>query len=505
MQRGKQQKNLFDQPPEWVSEAIVYEVFPDRFRRSGLVKAQHKMNLRPWSSKPVQHGFHGGDLYGLIDGLDYLEELGVNCIYLTPVFSSAANHRYHTYDYFQVDPLLGGNSALEALIEALHRREMRILLDGVFNHCGRGFWAFNHLIENGKDSPYRDWFHIHKWPLNPYPKPGEDCGYSCWWNAPALPKFNHDYGPVRDYLLNVASYWIKRGIDGWRLDVPDEVPFDFWVEFRQKVKSLNSQAWIVGEIWGDARPWLREKLFDGVMNYRIGWSSLCWSAGKRFRSNYRNPDYPIASLDSLDLIRIWETTFGWYSPEVNRSQLNLLDSHDVPRALNTLKGDVAALKLSLTLIFFQPGAPCIYYGTELGLDGGEEPSCREAMPWERRNHSLDLRGFIKELTLLRRSLLVFCKQGLKWNSIEDDGLYGCAGDRSLSNDQDQKCLLIWCNRSRKSWLKVPESLSCPFWTLGQIDQEGGRLGPQSVVVLKWGSSSSLFGFFEFKSNALAGT
>ena len=173
MQRVMHQKNGLSSFPDWVSHSFVYQIFPDRFCCSGRVQLQQQMVLDQWGSYPTANGFQGGDLFGVIEKLDYLQSLGITCIYLTPVFSSAANHRYHAFDYLQVDPLLGGNEALEKLIDALHRRNMRIILDGVFNHCGRGFWAFHHLLENGKCSPYRDWFHVHRWPLNPYPAKGQ--------------------------------------------------------------------------------------------------------------------------------------------------------------------------------------------------------------------------------------------------------------------------------------------------------------------------------------------
>ena len=172
--------------PSWVAEAVVYQIFPDRFRCSGRVEAQQGLALQPWGTDPAEQGFQGGDLYGVIDALDHLQGLGVTCLYLTPVFRSAANHRYHAYDYFEVDPLLGGNAALDALIASVHQRGMRLILDGVFNHCGRGFWAFHHLLENGDRSPYREWFHVHQWPLRPYPRKGQDCGYGCWWSLFAV-------------------------------------------------------------------------------------------------------------------------------------------------------------------------------------------------------------------------------------------------------------------------------------------------------------------------------
>ena len=461
----------FRAPPAWVAEAVIYQIVPDRFRRSGLVKAQDQLELRTWGADPAVQGFHGGDLHGVIESLAQLQDMGITCLYLTPIFSSAANHRYHAFDYLQVDPLLGGNAALDALISAVHQRGMRLVLDGVFNHCGRGFWAFHHLVENGESSPYRDWFHVHRWPLRPYPAPGEDCGYACWWSVPDLPKFNHGNPAVRDYLLQVGRYWLERGIDGWRLDVPAEVPADFWAEFRRMVRSVNPEAWIVGEIWGDARPWLGGDHFDGVMNYRLGWSSLCWAAAGEIEAGYSNPDYPLQPLAGEDLIAIWETTSGWYRPEVNLAQMNLLDSHDVPRALHSLKGDVDALKLALLLLFLQPGAPCIYYGTEAGLSGGPEPACREAFPWD-TPWSVDLRRFIEELARLRKRHPLLRQSGLRWFSEGADGLRGEGSN-----------LMVLVNRSRSEWLKFPARISGSLeWQSGSISTEG-FVGPQSAAFL----------------------
>jgi neopullulanase len=185
---------------------VVCQIFPDRFRRSGRAVQQQGLALEPWGSPPDPVGFQGGDLYGVIDGLDHLQALGITCLYLNPIFSSAANHRYHAYDYLQVDPLLGGDAAFDALVAELKRRGMRLLLDGVFNHCGRGFWAFHHLLENGSASPYADWFIAEQWPLKAYPAAGEACGYHSWWSDPALPKFNHANPQVREHLLAVGDH-----------------------------------------------------------------------------------------------------------------------------------------------------------------------------------------------------------------------------------------------------------------------------------------------------------
>tara|TARA_B100002051_G_scaffold235795_1_gene236466 strand:+ start:263 stop:1744 length:1482 start_codon:yes stop_codon:yes gene_type:complete len=445
-------QTAYNDPPAWVAEAVIYQIFPDRFRRSRRVHDQRLLALKPWGSDPTEQGFQGGDLYGVIDSLDHLQAMGVTCLYLTPIFSSAANHRYHAYDYLEVDPLLGGDAALDALISAVHHRGMRIVLDGVFNHCGRGFWAFHHVVENGAASPYRDWFHIQQWPLKPYPSDGESCGYDCWWAIPDLPKFNHANPAVANYLLTVARHWLERGIDGWRLDVPDEVPQEFWLAFRRVVREVNADAWIVGEIWGDARFWLQGDQFDGVMNYRLGWSTLGWAGGDGLRQGYQNPDYPLQPRSTEELLSIWSATSNWYRPEVNRAQLNLLDSHDVPRALHSLNGDLKALKLALLLLFLQPGAPCIYYGTEAGLAGGPdserssgpEPACREAFPWD-QPWSADLGTYIHQLAELRRQHAVIQQGELSWRSVGSDGLVAQA-----------KGLEIWINRSRHESLALPD-------------------------------------------------
>lgn len=470
----------YSDPPTWVRDAVIYQIFPDRFRRSGRVQEQRFLALQPWGSDPTQQGFQGGDLYGVIDAIDQLQAMGVTCLYLTPIFSSAANHRYHTYDYLRVDPLLGGNAALDALIAALHERDMRLVLDGVFNHCGRGFWAFHHVAENGQASPYWDWFHIKQWPINPYPEVGESCGYDCWWSIADLPKFNHANPAVQEHLLSVARHWLERGIDGWRLDVPEEVPKNFWAEFRRVVRDVNSDAWIVGEIWGDARPWLQGEHFDGVMNYRMGWSTLGWVGGDALRQGYRNPDYPLHPLNTEELIHIWNTTTSWYRPQVNQAQMNLLDSHDVPRAMHSLNGDIKAMRLALLLLFLQPGAPCIFYGTETGLSGGPnaerasgpEPACREAFPWDQR-WSADLRPYLWQLAQLRRRYPVLHQAALLWKGTGSDGLVGQA-----------EGLEIWINRSRIQPLCLPEPQATAkiLWS-SEENLAAGCIPTQSAVLL----------------------
>ncbi|MEM7737825.1 MAG: alpha-amylase family glycosyl hydrolase, partial [Deinococcota bacterium] len=205
--------------PDWVRDAVFYQIFPDRFAKSERVPKIGR--LEAWGSPPTVHGYKGGDLLGVVDNLDYLQDLGVTALYFNPIFRSASNHRYHTHDYYQVDPMLGGNKALDQLLDACYKRDMKVVLDGVFNHASRGFFQFSDILENGNASPYRDWFHIRRFPLNPYG--GGEIGYDAWWGLAALPKLNTANPEVREFLFEVAEYWLEVGIDGWRLDVPNEI------------------------------------------------------------------------------------------------------------------------------------------------------------------------------------------------------------------------------------------------------------------------------------------
>ncbi|MCJ7694534.1 MAG: glycoside hydrolase family 13 protein, partial [Anaerolineaceae bacterium] len=266
---------LINSTPDWVKNAIFYQIFPDRFASSeSVIKPD---NLEPWDSAPTIYGFKGGDLLGVAEKLDYLQDLGINAIYFNPIFQSASNHRYHTHDYYLIDPLLGGRQAFDILLKEAHKRNIRIVLDGVFNHASRGFFQFNHILECGKSSPYLHWFDVKGYPLNAYE--GQP-NYRCWWNAPALPEFNTDNPQVREYLFDIARYWIDQGVDGWRLDVPFDIDDDdFWRKFREVVKSSNPEAYIVGEIPSEAQRWMQGDMFDAVMNYQFTLACISFFGG----------------------------------------------------------------------------------------------------------------------------------------------------------------------------------------------------------------------------------
>jgi cyclomaltodextrinase len=392
------------QTPDWVKNAVFYQIFPDRFARSPRIKHPRGIRFKPWGSPPQEQGYQGGDLLGVVDKLDYLQELGITALYLNPIFSSASNHGYHTYDYCQVDPLLGGNDALRELLDEAHARDMRVVLDGVFNHASRGFWPFHHVLENGGNSPYIDWFIIHDWPLRPYIHDAKNPhNYASWWGLPALPKLNTDNPGVRDYLLGVARHWIKFGIDGWRLDVPAEIDDDkFWQEFRRVVKGANPQAYIVGEIWSEARRWLQGDQFDAVMNYLFTVPAINFFAAETVRLDYEKENYDLQPFTALDFAQAIDEMFALYDWQINFAQLNLLDSHDTGRALWVMGEDKSALRLALLCMMTMPGAPCIYYGDEIGLSAGDDPLCREAFPWDKQTTwDRDLLAYFRQAIALR--------------------------------------------------------------------------------------------------------
>jgi cyclomaltodextrinase / maltogenic alpha-amylase / neopullulanase len=394
------------QTPDWVKHAVFYQIFPDRFAKSDWVKKPN--NLEPWDAEPTVYGMKGGDLLGVAEHFDYLQDLGINAIYFNPIFQSASNHRYHTHDYYQVDPILGGNRAFRIMLDEAHERGIKVVLDGVFNHASRGFFQFNSILELGESSPYLDWFTVTGYPLNAYDGAPN---YRAWVGLPALPAFNTDNPQVREYIFDIARYWLEQGIDGWRLDVPFEIKDDaFWQAFQEVVKTTNPEAYIVGEIPWEAQKWLQGDQFDAVMNYQFTQACLGFFGGSRIdREVERNMmGLPAVSvLDAPAFARRAHELLHLYPRQIALAQLNLLSSHDMPRFITLVGGDTAALKLAALFQMTYPGAPCIYYGDEIGMQGGmsgpPEPA-RRAFPWEKpETWDTDLLEYMKGLIALRKA------------------------------------------------------------------------------------------------------
>ncbi len=448
MTPGDTQRDVrIEERPAWAQDAVFYQVFPDRFARSERVAKP--TNLLPWDAPPSEQGYHGGDLWGVVERLDYLAELGINAIYLNPIFQSACNHRYHTHDYYTVDPLLGGNEALRALVGEAHARGIRIMLDGVFNHASRGFFQFHDILENGPHSPWLDWFQIQGWPLSPYDG-RKTANYTSWVGNRALPKFNTDNPQVREFLMQVGEYWIREyDIDGWRLDVPAEIKTEgFWEEFRRRVRAVKPDAYLVGEIWQAAPRWVRGDRFDATMNYVFAAAAIAFAAGQRVsRPLVEGRAYePYPGIDAPTLGHRLDQLLNQYSWDTTLVQFNLLGSHDAPRVISIARGDKATLRLATLLQMTFPGTPCVYYGDEIGLPGTRryqrphrDRDARRAFPWhDEASWDRELLRFFREVIHLRRA-----EPALRHGSFET--LYARDHQFAFLRQAGDRCLLVALN------------------------------------------------------------
>ncbi|MBT2757986.1 alpha-glycosidase [Mesobacillus foraminis] len=425
--------------PEWVKNTIWYQIFPERFENGD--SQLNPLGTLPWGGKPSPRNYFGGDIQGIINRLDYLEELGINGIYLTPIFKAETNHKYDTTDYMELDPQFGDKKTFAELVEQCHKRGIRVMLDAVFNHSGTSFAPFKDVIENGERSAYKDWFHIRKFPLI---EEGQ-LNYDTFAFAEVMPKLNTENPEVKDYLLKVAKYWVKEfGIDGWRLDVANEVDHQFWREFRQAVHSIKQDVYILGEIWHDAMPWLQGDQFDAVMNYRFTNAVLDFFA----------KETTTKSEFQQEIIHVLQS----YPESVNEVAFNLLGSHDTERILTIAEDNKDNL---LHMFLFQlsfPGSPCIYYGDEIGMTGGNDPGCRKCMIWEEGKQDRDLLKNVQELITLRKQVPLFGNGGaFQWTNVHPDII---SYTKTSSEDQ----LLIMINRGTE-----PLKVTVPNDFYGQRD------------------------------------
>jgi glycosidase len=386
----------------WLKDAVFYQIFPDRFARS--TRVAKLAGLEAWDAPPSAGGYKGGDLLGVLDRLDYLAQLGVNALYLNPIFAATANHRYHTADYFNVDPMLGGNAAFERLLGECHDRGMRVVIDGVFNHSGRGFAPFADVAENGKASPYRDWFFVQRHPINPYAARAPR--YAAWMGIPALPKLNTENPEVREFLYSVAEHWVRFGIDGWRLDTPEQIETPgFWQGLADRVRQVNADAVLIGEVWTQPDEWLAPNgPFDSVLNYWVAARVLPFVGQEELdRSATRPMPYPWgSSVDGVELAAFLETLYERIDQDVQQAWLNLDASHDTPRRMTMLSGNAARSRLAEVLRFTLPGAPCIYYGEELELLGTKDPGCRAGFPESSVDQDAESLVLVRRLASLRQ-------------------------------------------------------------------------------------------------------
>ena len=392
------EEEIFD-TPNWANGAIVYQIFPERFARKNL-NTDGNWYLTPMNRTEML----GGNLRGIIDALDYLEKLGIEVIYLTPIFKSSSNHKYNTDDYMEIDPTFGTEDDLKELVEKAHNKNIKIILDGVFNHSGYEFAPFKDLMENQENSKYKDWYYPFSFPLKW--KWGEKPNYWTFGYAGPMPKLNTSNPEVREYIFGVIRKWMSLGIDGWRLDVADEVSHDFWKAFRKVVKSINKDALIIGEVWYESSPWLLGDEYDTVMNY------LFFDNVKKLLVT---KEYKVSDFD-------YENNFlrGRMHTKVQPLLWNLIDSHDTPRFLTQANNNEEILKLAFALQMTLPGMPMIYYGDEVGMQGGKDPDCRRGMLWDKNKQNREIFDYYKKWIKIHKKYSSLKNGEFKTIYVNDD-------------------------------------------------------------------------------------
>lgn len=367
----------------WLRHAVFYEIFVERFHCGAVGKDRAYINLE-WGEKPESKSFAGGDIVGITQKLDYIGGLGVNALYLTPIFRAVSNHKYDISDYGTVDAHFGDNADFGEMVKEAHRRGIRVVLDAVFNHCSEFLPQFQDVVQRGRQSPYFDWFVIDG------DKPDkEKLNYEVFSFCDYMPKFNTSNPQVQEFLLDIAVMWIEKyDIDGWRLDVSDEVSHDFWRLFRKRVKAVKKDCVIIGENWHDANSFLRGDQYDSIMNYAFTKACLDYYAFGVFGA--REFAWKLNEL----LMR--------NTDQVNAMMLNLLDSHDTDRFYTSVHKNKDRVLSAVAVMCMFTGAPCIYYGTEILLEGGYDPDNRRCFNWNQNEWDGDFCRRLMELLQLRK-------------------------------------------------------------------------------------------------------
>lgn len=481
------------QAPDWLKGGIMYQIFPDRFYCSGTTKdnvPQDRYLHQRWGSQPewrpnhqgeiTNSDYFGGDLEGIIQKLDYLQSLGITCIYLNPIFEAHSNHRYDTANYTKVDPLLGTKEDFTRLCKEAKKRGIHILLDGVFNHTGSDSVYFNRKgryqtlgAYQSQESPYYNWYQFYQWPNQ----------YACWWNFETLPnvnEFDESYSAYINGTDGVIQEWLKAGADGWRLDVADELPDLFLEHIAKAAKQIKPTAMILGEVWeeasnkmayGQRRRYLLGKQLDSVMNYPFREAIIGFLTGK-------NP---------AEMMERIATVLEHYPPDVIHLLMNHIGTHDTERILTVLGGEplngrdrewqhrtklsqeqrskgIALLKLASLMQYTLPGVPCIYYGDEAGMEGYRDPFNRGCFPWG--HEDIELVNWYRSLGKIRHSCEVLKQGTLEPYYADDDCFVYIRSDEAVG----QK-LLVAINRAAhckqlsvaQEWETASALLGTPIW------------------------------------------
>jgi len=391
--------------PEWAKNTVWYQIFPERFNNADPTISPE--GVLPWGSEdPWWYTFFGGDLLGITEKLDYLVDLGINGIYLCPIFTSPSTHKYDTEDYFEIDPHFGTKETFRQFVELAHAKGIKIMLDMVVNHCGYNFGPWQDVLAHGENSEYKDWFHIRNFPVSRVEEEGLP-NYDAFAFSKRMPKMRTENPAVRDYFLKVARYWVEEfDIDGWRLDVANEVDHVFWREFRKEVRAVKDDIYILGEVWHDANPWLRGDQFDAVMNYPL--------------TNAINDFIAKDKMTAKEFVDTIARVQVMYSRNVAEVNFNLLGSHDTARLLTLCNDNKQKALLAYTFLITQPGSPCVYYGDEIGMNGGNDPGCRKCMVWDEDLQDHDMFTYFKNIINLRKKHPALRSIEMKWLATGDE-------------------------------------------------------------------------------------
>lgn len=445
-------------PPAWVKDAVVYNIFPDSFAtvRRSITGCPTE---RQWNGQTTC-GKLGGTIRGVLENLDYIQTLGANCIYLNPIFAAGEYHKYDLLDYHHIDPCFGTDEEFRALVEDCHQRGMRVIIDGVFNHVGWHFFAFEDVVKNGQNSRYKNWFYRLQFPVCRPQDPEAYPTYECFGYERMMPKTNTCDQEVIDYFCEVGRYWIREfDIDGWRLDVASEINDGFWRSFRQAVKEEKQDCLLIGEVWESAPHWLEGDLFDSTMNYDFR---------KHCRRFFAEQSIDAAQFDS----RVTNMRLR-YKLNMLYAQLNLLDSHDVSRFFSLCGENLARMKLAVLFQMTFAGIPSVFYGDEQGICGMQEEEYRHPMPWKTQEH--ELAGFYREAIALRNAHPALRHGGFATLFAKpEQGLYGyCRRDESEN-------ILVWLNNQSQE-VRLPEK-TADTEILWQSGYQNGLLAPMGFVV-----------------------
>lgn len=414
--------------PKWIENQVWYSIFPERFHNGDA--SINPSNTLAWgdTNKYSNNQRFGGDLQGIIDKLPYIKEVGFTGIYMTPIFVSDTSHKYDINDYYSIDPAFGDNYTFGLLVEKAHELGIKVMLDAVFNHCGFRHPFFQDVIEHGKDSKYFDCFYIidKEKPVMQFPleennkldrkyagifhKDPKQLNYRTFAFTPYMPKLNTNNPIMKKHLMDAAAFWIsKYDIDGWRLDVSNEVSHKFWREFRTHVKGLKPDTYILGENWDNSAPWLQGDQFDTVMNYE-----LLFPIWNYFGTNIDQKQYT-----STEFKYRVNKVLTDYPKNVLQGMYNLVDSHDTTRILEICNNNVNLVLLPYLFLFTLPGAPSIYYGGEVGLSGQHDPDNRRCMIWDKNEQNQTILSHLKKLISLRNTYHAFKSTDIKWIESND--------------------------------------------------------------------------------------